>query len=150
VAIDAYSGHILLRDGYVTFEEISDPVAEDNRGSIYASDVDGYTEIFYIDNYGSITQLTDDGYLANTSNSAQDSLDSTGTETYISLSYTPLTTEDTDSGRDLQVYRNGVLIRWVATLGADPNRWTYNSSLDRVEFVASGTSDWYTAIYNRR
>jgi len=145
------SGDLILRDGYIYLgEQLSDPAPNDDTGFVYAKDVDGYTELFFMDNYGSITQITDDGYLAGTSKSAQDSLDSTGTETYMDLTFTPLLTPDTDSGRDLQVYRNGILMRWIVSLGADPNRWTYNPSLNRVEFVASGGVDWYTAIYNRR
>lgn len=150
VIIDASGGHALGIDGYISLTEISDPINIADVGFVYAKDVDGYTELFFMDNYGSTTQITDDGYLAGTSKSAQDNLDSTGTETNIDLTYTPLSSLDTDSGRDLQVYRNGILMRWIAILGADPNRWTYNSSLNRIEFVASGTSDWYTAIYNRR
>jgi hypothetical protein len=144
------SGDLLLLDGYVSLGEVYDPTPNDDTGFVYVKDADGYSELFYMDNYGTITQVTDDGYLAGSSNAAQDNLDSTGTETSLSLTYVPLVSLDTDSGKDLQVYRNGILIRWIAALGADPNRWTYNSSLNRVEFVASGTSDWYTAIYNRR
>lgn len=52
-----------LHDGYIRLEEASDPTATDSYGSIYVKDVDGYTELFYIDNYGTVTQITDDGYL---------------------------------------------------------------------------------------
>jgi len=144
------SGDLFLDDGYLSLGEQTDPSPNDDTGFVYVKDIDGYSELFYMDNYGSITQLTDDGYLAGSSNAAQDNLDSTGTETYVALSYTPLISLDTDSGRDLQFYRNGILLRWISSLTADINRWTYNSSLNRVEFPASGSSDWYTAIYNRR
>ena len=147
VFIDASGDNALELNGSMSLAEVSDPTNEANTGFIYVKDDDGYSELFYMNNYGSVTQITNDGYAAEVS--AQDNLDSTGTETSLSLTYVPVPS-NTDSGRNLQVYRNGILIRWISSLGADPNRWTYNSSLNRVEFVASGTSDWYTAIYNKR
>lgn len=155
------SGNVtqLTSDGYLAtnlgieratfWEQPSNPSGLSDRGSVYTKDVSGYTELFYIDNYGTVTQITNDGYLSGTSKAAQDSLVSVGTETYIALSHTPLITPFTASGRDLQFYRNGVLLKWVAVISSNPNEWTYNSSSNRVEFAASGASDWYSALYNK-
>jgi len=77
-----------------------------------------------------------------------DPASSTGTETFIALSGTPTASAGTLSGRDLQVYRNGQLMRYVAPLGASKTEWTYNVGLNRVEFVAWGApGQWYQAVY---
>lgn len=118
--------------------QISDPTLMDNYGSLYTKSVDGYAELFYLDNYGSPIQITKEGCLFGTGIIANDELNSSGSETYISLSHTPLSIEFTSSGNDLAVYRNGVLMKYVPSLGSDVNEWTYDVVLNRVNFVASG------------
>jgi len=76
-----------------------------------------------------------------------DELSSTGTETYIALSKTPVDSGGGTPAKAVQVFRNGIRMKYVASLGSDNNEWTYNGSLNRVEFVASGTSDYYTADF---
>jgi hypothetical protein len=56
LSADGYSA--LDIDGYITLSEISDPSALENAGSLYAKEVDGYSELHYVDNYGFISQLT--------------------------------------------------------------------------------------------
>lgn len=73
---------------------------------------------------------------------------STGAETAIVLSGTPAVAASSLSGRDLQVYRNGVLMRWVAALGADKTEWTYAAGPNEVQFVAFGApGQWYSASW---
>jgi hypothetical protein len=66
--LDGYVDKILL-DGYAAIsefvgltEQIADPNYYDNYGTLYSKDIDGYTELHYIDNYGNITQITSAGY----------------------------------------------------------------------------------------
>jgi hypothetical protein len=54
-------------DGYISLSEAaSDPTEVGNKGHLYTKEDDAYgtTELFYMDDTGSITQLTQDGYLA--------------------------------------------------------------------------------------
>lgn len=44
-------------------EQSSNPSPFANDGYLFSKDVDGYTELFYLDNYGTATQITSDGYL---------------------------------------------------------------------------------------
>lgn len=150
----------LTSDGYIAtdlglknimlWEQSANPVSYgNNKGFVFTKDVLGYTELFYMDNYGTATKITKDGYLSGASNAAEENLSSSGTETYIALTYTPLASVYSNSGQDIKVYRNGVLLRWSSSPSADPNRWVYNSTLNRVEFAASGASDWYCILYNK-
>jgi hypothetical protein len=63
IVIDASEDMALELDGYVGLREISDPAALANVGHIYVKDDGTASELFYMDNYGDITQLTQDGYL---------------------------------------------------------------------------------------
>ncbi len=76
-------------------------------------------------------------------------MESTGTETEIELSYFPVVSEFCLSGFDIKVYRNGVLLRWSDTSSIDPNRWVYNDVSNKIEFAASGLSDWYVVHYSK-
>jgi len=62
VVLSASGNEGLSLDGYIGLSEISDPSALGNKGSIYVKDADGYSELFFIDNFGTVTQITDDGY----------------------------------------------------------------------------------------
>jgi len=42
-------------------EQVSTPDNLDNYGNLYSFDVDGYTELYYLDNYGNSIQLTSKG-----------------------------------------------------------------------------------------
>lgn len=64
VFIDASGTDALRLDGYLQLDEISDPTSRPNSGMIYAKDDGGNTELFYMDDGGNVTQLTEDGYLA--------------------------------------------------------------------------------------
>jgi len=67
VQIDASGDEALDLDGYVSLSEITDPNAtDDDRGFLYAKNDDAYgtSELFFMDNYGQVTQITQDGYLA--------------------------------------------------------------------------------------
>jgi len=144
-----------LVDGYLPMEyRMSDPTPLDGYGLLYTKNVhDGYseyhTELFYMDDYGQTTQVTRDGYLA--CETHEDELDpavTDGTETSIVLSRPPTPAADRRSGYSLDVYRNGVLMRYVSALGSNPNEWTYNTAQKRVQFVASASAgDWYIAVY---
>ena len=69
----------------------------------------------------------------------EDELDSTTTETSLTLSNTPL------SAQHLLVWRNGVLMRRVASGPTGSDEYTWSGTT--VTFNASGTSDWYYAQY---
>jgi hypothetical protein len=58
------SGNAILSDGYLELSEHTDPGALENTGSVYVKDIDGYSELNYINNYGDITSLTNRGYPA--------------------------------------------------------------------------------------
>ena len=149
VQLNASGNEAIRLDGYIGLNEITDPVALFDKGLVYTKDVDGYSELFYMDNYGSSTQITSDGNL-NVSYAIEysDELNSTGTETSLSLSETPLTHPGNDSGYAIDAFLNGVRMKYVNTLGTDKTEWTYNSSLNRIEFLASGENDWYLARYS--
>jgi hypothetical protein len=38
-------------------------------------------------------------------------------------------------------------MKYVASLGSDKMEWTYNAGQNRVEFVASGETDYYTVDF---
>ena len=150
----------LISDGYLAtnlglknimlWEQSVNPVSYgNNKGFVFTKDMLGYTELFYMDNYGTAIQITKDGYLSGASNAAEENLSSTGVETYIALTYPPLASIYSNSGKDIKVYRNGVVLRWASSPSADPSRWVYNNILNRVEFAASGANDWYSILYNK-
>ena len=131
-------------------ERGSDPLYYANDGYLYSKDIDGYTELYYLNDRGHVAQLTYDGYVGCIARE-DEIASSTGVETYIALTKTPLPAPRRRSKRDLDVYRNGVLMRYVSSLGASLTEWTYSPSLNRVQFVASGGSgDWYIALYRAR
>lgn len=128
-------------------ERGSDPSYFANDGYLYSKDIDGYTELHYLNDRGHVVQLTYDGYVGCIGRE-DEIVSSTGVETFIALTKTPLPAPRRRSKRDLDVYRNGILMRYVSALGAGLSEWTYSSSLNRVQFVASGgPGDWYVAIY---
>lgn len=137
---------------YIKFDErASDPTSFTNDGYLYSKDIDGYTELYYLNSSGHLAQITYDGYLA--SIPREDEISSSlGTETYLSLTKVPQYGIRRRSRFDLDFYRNGVLLRFVSSLsGAGINAWTYNRTLNRVEFNASGSpGDWYIAIYRSK
>lgn len=144
-------GYLATEGGvnYITLvEQGSDPVSL-GSGIIFSKDVSGIKELFYVDSEGELIQITKDGYLSGVSNAVEEELESTGTETYIELTYSPILSEFCLSGRDIKVYRNGVLLRWSPIASVDPNRWIYNSIDNRVEFAASGVVDWYSVHYSK-
>ena len=100
------------------------------------------------DSYDAANKHYVDTLFATAFSAVEDTLDSTGVETYLQLTKTPRSTPFELSGKDLQVYKNGVLIDYVSSLGVDVNQWIYNGSLNRVEFVATSYVDRYTAVYN--
>jgi len=142
-----------LVDGYLPMpEKASDPPYEDGYGSIYTKDVSGITEMFFIDNLGTVTQVTSDGYIgAEVQGDGYDELapsDTNGTETSLSLSEWPVVEPDMPSGYALDMFINGQKMRYVETLDAYETEFTYDPSLNKVEFLASGTAGtWYCARY---
>ena len=63
VEVAASGGSALKIGGYVTLEETTTPTGEADVGLLYTKDADGYTELFYKDNFDKETAITDDGYL---------------------------------------------------------------------------------------
>jgi hypothetical protein len=52
-------------DGYFTLNTIAEPLPRANKGNLYSSNPgSGTSELFYMDNNGATTQITEDGYLA--------------------------------------------------------------------------------------
>ena len=58
---DVYYDGIVYAEGSIRFGEISDPTNAANKGSLYAKDSGGATELFYIDDSGNVAQLTNGG-----------------------------------------------------------------------------------------
>jgi hypothetical protein len=55
----------IYADGYLSLNSIADPTPRANKGNLYSSNPgSGTTELFYMDNNGAATQITEDGYLA--------------------------------------------------------------------------------------
>jgi catechol 2,3-dioxygenase-like lactoylglutathione lyase family enzyme len=146
VQINASGDEALELDGYLSLLEISDPAALGNTGILYVKDDSGDSELYYFDDSSNSVQITKDGYV-NTGVYYDDSLDSTGTETTIVLTASAMGAANKASGYNLDVYRNGLLMKYVASTSTDKMEWEYNPGSKTVTFVASGTSDWYRATY---
>lgn len=142
-----------LVDGYLPLpEKASDPPYGDGYGSIYSKDVEGITEMFFIDSFGTVTQITSDGYVGTeVQGDGYDELSPSttdGTETILSLSEWPALEPDMPSGRALDAFINGQKMRYVDSLDGYVTSYTYNSNLNRIEFLPSGTpGTWYCARY---
>ena len=58
-------GLLQIIDGYLVLGKSSDPVDPSTTdGYLYVGDAGGAAELFFMDDIGSITQITSDGYLA--------------------------------------------------------------------------------------
>jgi hypothetical protein len=146
VELNASGGNALKLDGYMTLQEIATPASLGNRGLVYSQDDGGDTELSYRDDKGRSTRITADGYLAY-GVLRDDSLDAAGGETSMSLAAAPCFASSKASGRDLDVYRNGLLLKWAA-VPVGNNQWKYNAGAQSVEFGgALAASDWIRAAY---
>jgi hypothetical protein len=55
----------IYADGYLSLNSIAEPTPRANKGNLYSSNPgSGTSELFYMDNNGATTQITEDGYLA--------------------------------------------------------------------------------------
>lgn len=62
VELNASGSNALDMDGYLSLNEISSPSAGlVDKGLLYSKDADGYTELYYMDNYGNEIKITDKG-----------------------------------------------------------------------------------------
>lgn len=126
---------------------VSDPAADPPKGFLYTklSGV-GQVELFYMNGSGGVSQLTADGYL-DVGVAHDNSLDAVGGETYLALTAAPRFASGKASGRDLDVYRNGLLLKWAATPVGN-SQWKYDAGQQRVEFGGSlEATDWIRAAY---
>jgi hypothetical protein len=115
-------------------------------GAIYTKQSEGITELFFVDSGGKVSKLTRDGYLAD-GYAHDDSFDASGGETNMSLTAAPRFAINKVSGRELDVYRNGLLLKWAATPVVN-SQWKYNAGAQRVEFGGSlDVTDWIRAVY---
>jgi len=154
----------ITNDGYLdTFESLrgvglfmqpSDPTTAPYKGFLYTKEIASNTELFYKDGDGNVIQITSDGYLGIDGYTVLEQFDelnpatTTGIETSLPLTGTPMVQNNMPSGYALDVFQNGARMRWVAVLGASKTEWTYNATLNRIEFVASGVAGtWYAARY---
>jgi len=133
--------------GVGLFEQSSDPNTAQDKGFIYTKDASGNTELFYKDSTGNVVQLTDSGAAAG-GVPYDNTLNSTGAQTTLVLSASPKAAANKASGYDLDMYRNGVLMKYVAALGTNKEEWTYTHGTTTVSFVASGANDFYRAQFN--
>jgi hypothetical protein len=142
-------GDIELLDGYVAFgEKASDPTNVANTGMLYAKDVTGVTGLFYRDSSGTVTRLDAAGGGDDYNEEEKDLL---GTETPGStqtdtLTNTPISSTNAPSGYAIMMFRNGQKMRYNAT-PSTYMEFNYNSGLNRVEFLASGSADQYEIVY---
>ncbi len=145
VEIDASGAAALDLDGYISLGEISAPSALDNKGLLYSGDSDGYSELFYLDNYGNSIQVTEGGFLKSPMDAYEKNLvTADGTETYMETTEIPLF-EDS-----ITLARNGVLMRRVDSSPDGYNEFNYNSGLERVEFNAPAEESWYQLRFDKR
>lgn len=153
VYIDGYGVEALSIDGYVGIKAISIPTHLSGHGLLYVKNTfDGYSEyhneLFYKDNYGQETQVTFDGYLS-VETHEEEFTTITGAETSLVLTRQPKSALDRRSGYAVDVYRNGILMRYVSVLAGDLSTWTYTPNQKRVSWVAPGASgNWYMVIYH--
>jgi hypothetical protein len=56
-------GNNAIRTDYITLDGYEDPSSISNVGILYAKEVDGYSELYYIDDYGNVIQFTNKGAL---------------------------------------------------------------------------------------
>jgi len=145
----------LTDDGYVgphhrllsVRTRVGDPAADPPKGFLYTklSGV-GQVELFYMNGSGGVSQLTADGYL-DVGKAHDDSLDAVGGETYLALTAAPQFASGKASGRKLDVYRNGLLLKWAAAPVGN-SQWKYNAGAQQVEFGGSlEATDWIRAVY---
>jgi hypothetical protein len=125
---------------------VSDLLPDPPNGTLFTKLVGGQIELLYMNGSGAASLMTQDGYLAS-GVAHEDSLDASGGETYLNLTAPPRFAVGKASGRDLDVYRNGLLLKWAAS-PAGNSQWNYNAGAQRVEFGGSlGLSDWVIALY---
>lgn len=133
---------------YPLSEQISHPAKKDDYGYVYSYDIDGYTELFYLDNYGFSVQLTSksDSYGSSSGGSLNDAYDQILVEdgyaeiSTINLSYKPFSSET------IQLYRNGVLMRNTVSLSSQ-NDYVWNGNKTLSFFPISASGDWIVAQY---
>jgi hypothetical protein len=127
-------------------ESAADPASALDTGKVYTKQSEGITELFYIDSAGQVSKLTRDGYLAD-GYAHDDSLDASGGETEVSLTAAPRFAANKVCGREMDVYRNGLLLKWAASPSGN-NQWKYNAGANKVEFGgALDTTDWIRVVY---
>lgn len=134
----------LTTDGYFGLSEMSsDPSPLRNKGLIYTQD-DGYgtTALYYMDQSGDKSLIALDGYAG--ALSYYDELSpavTTGAETSLFLSHKPR------NPASLRMYRNGILMRRVSSLGVSLTEYVWN--LDRLITFRPTllAGDWYAANY---
>lgn len=66
---------------------------------------------------------------------------SSGTETEIALTSTPI------SAQNIQLFRNGNRMRRMTAVPTTVSQWRYNASLNKVEFLATGDIEEYVVWY---
>ena len=127
-------------------ESAADPAFVADTGKVYTKQSEGITELFYIDSEGQVSKLTRDGYLAD-GYAHDDSLDASGGETEVSLTAAPRFATNKVSGREMDVYRNGLLLKWAASPSGN-SQWKYNAGANKVEFGgALDVTDWIRVVY---
>lgn len=64
VTSDGYLNTFNSVEGVGMFQQVADPSSAPDKGFFYVKDAGGFAELHYMDDAGSITQITADGYLA--------------------------------------------------------------------------------------
>jgi len=66
INIDGYAhiaGDVSISDGYLTLNEINDPIQLINAGLLYTKESDGYSELHFRNDSGNTAQLTSKGHI---------------------------------------------------------------------------------------
>jgi hypothetical protein len=143
ITINASGAGALELDGYLSLIETTDPTYSSNTGIVYTKIVDGYSELFYMDDYGTATQFTKDGVIRGMDAYESNLVSEDGSETSMDTVETPYSSDS------ITLARNGVLMRRVTGTPSGLNEFYHNGGSARVEFNAASEASWYQLRFNK-
>jgi hypothetical protein len=126
-------------------KRVADPAAVANKVFVYAKDDGGVSKLYMRWSDGTITEVGTGGGGGGTT-PHEEELISTG-QTTLQLAAQPVVAGATLVGYDLQVFKNGVRLRHVASPVAQNEYHYNNSSPDRTCSFVADTGSVYTFVY---
>jgi len=132
IILDGYSdeqtlilthGSMDINDGYLKIGSVNtNPNFEDGYGSIFSKSNGGYSELFYIDDYGNVIQITKSGYI----NDGYINGDKIGID-WVPTNYTPsLLPTEVDSVDQLTAHLAGIDAYFATLIGNNSLDGAYN------------------------